>query len=161
MTFVECGSAAVFYSTAVQHGLLLRSCRLRIGWAKEEPTISPSLLQAIHSGTTRNVYIGGIKDFELFTEQKLRTDFAPFGEVEMVNFLKEKGAAFVNLQVPLRQLLKRRMSRLNFVFPFSTSISAAQKAIDQIATTNQDYHGLNLRPGRDRCNNAPREMYTG
>jgi hypothetical protein len=56
-------------------------------------------LQAIHNGTTRNVYIGGIKDFDVFTEQKLRTDLAAFGEIEMVNFLKDKGAAFVNLYV--------------------------------------------------------------
>lgn len=101
VTFVECGSAAVFYSTAYQQGLQLRSCRLRVGWAKEEPTTSPQLLQAIHNGITRNVYIGGIKDFDLFTEEKLRTDFASFGEIEMVNFLKDKGAAFVNLYVPL------------------------------------------------------------
>lgn len=99
VTFVECGSAALFYSTALQLGLQLRSCRLRVGWAKEEPTISPSLLQAIHAGTTRNIYIGGIKDFELYNEQKLRADFGTFGEIEMVNFLRDKSAAFVNLYV--------------------------------------------------------------
>lgn len=97
MTFVECGAAAIFFSTAAQQGLFFKGSRLRVGWAKEEPTISPALLLAIQSGTTRNVYIGGIKDFETFSESKLRTDFATFGEVEMVNFLKDKSAAFVNL----------------------------------------------------------------
>jgi hypothetical protein len=46
------------------------------------------------------VYVGGIKDFDLFTEEKLRSDFTVYGEVEMINFLKEKAAAFVNLYVP-------------------------------------------------------------
>jgi len=45
------------------------------------------------------VYVGGIKDFDLFTEEKLRSDFTVYGEVEMINFLKEKAAAFVNLYV--------------------------------------------------------------
>ena len=43
------------------------------------------------------MYVGGIKDFDLFTEEKLRSDFTVYGEVEMINFLKEKAAAFVNL----------------------------------------------------------------
>jgi hypothetical protein len=47
------------------------------------------------------VYVGGIKDFDLFTEEKLRSDFTVYGEVEMINFLKEKAAAFVNLYVLL------------------------------------------------------------
>ena len=46
------------------------------------------------------MYVGGIKDFDLFTEEKLRSDFTVYGEVEMINFLKEKAAAFVNLYVP-------------------------------------------------------------
>lgn len=45
------------------------------------------------------MYVGGIKDFDLFTEEKLRSDFTVYGEVEMINFLKEKAAAFVNLYV--------------------------------------------------------------
>jgi hypothetical protein len=43
------------------------------------------------------VYVGGIKDFDKYTEEKLRRDFSVYGEVEMINFLKEKAAAFVNL----------------------------------------------------------------
>lgn len=30
-------------------------------------------------GATRIVYIGGIDDFEVFSEQRLREDFEPFG----------------------------------------------------------------------------------
>ena len=44
----------------------------------------------MHSGATRNVYVGNIEDFELFGEEKLKRDFGEYGEIELVNFLKEK-----------------------------------------------------------------------
>ena len=44
----------------------------------------------MHSGATRNVYIGNIEDFELFSEEKLKRDFGEYGDIELVNFLKEK-----------------------------------------------------------------------
>ena len=44
----------------------------------------------MHSGATRNVYVENIEDFELFGEEKLKRDFGEHGEIEFVNFLKEK-----------------------------------------------------------------------
>ncbi len=44
----------------------------------------------IQNGATRNVYIGNIEDFDVFNEEKLKRDFGEYGEIELVNFLKEK-----------------------------------------------------------------------
>jgi hypothetical protein len=37
------------------------------------------LMQAVQAGASRNVYIGGIQDFETFNMDKLKADFATFG----------------------------------------------------------------------------------
>jgi hypothetical protein len=109
VTFVNAANAVSFYHQATSSGLTINTRRLKIGWGKPSGPMSPALLQAVQAGASRNVYLGSISDFDLFTEEKLRTDFAEFGgrfgamvradgvDIEMINFLKEKGAAFVNL----------------------------------------------------------------
>lgn len=64
--------------------------RLKIGWGKNSGPLQPSLALAVHSGATRNVYLGNVEDFELFNEDKLKRDFGEFGDIELVNFLREK-----------------------------------------------------------------------
>jgi len=88
---------------------------------------------AVHSGATRNVYIGNIEDFETFTEDRLKKDFGEFGEIELVNFLKEKNCAFVNY----------------------TNVSNAIKAIDGVKIM-PEYANLRVAHGKDRCANPPR-----
>lgn len=75
----------------------------------------------------------------------------------MINFLEQKGAAFVNLCVTPLHHYRKQTSLEDADERSSTSISAAQKAIDGIASVNTEYAGLSIRPGRDRCSNAPRE----
>lgn len=76
---------------------MLTQRRLKVGWGTKSGPLSASMLNAVKTGgATRNVYIGSISDWDTFTDAKLRKDFAEFGEIEMINFLKEKGAAFVN-----------------------------------------------------------------
>jgi RNA recognition motif-containing protein len=72
--------------------MTLNNRRLKIGWGKNSGPLPPALAIAVHSGATRNVYIGNIEDFENFSEEKLRRDFEEFGDIELINFLKEKGA---------------------------------------------------------------------
>lgn len=68
----------------------------------------------VQSGGSRNVYaspfsalrrldisnrapqIGNIDDFDLYNEERLRKDFGEYGEIELVNTLREKQCAFVN-----------------------------------------------------------------
>lgn len=40
--------------------------------------------------------VGNIEDFETYDEDKLRKDFGEYGEIELINFLKEKQCCFVN-----------------------------------------------------------------
>lgn len=71
--------------------------RIKIGWGKPTGPVSTTLAALLKQGASRNVYVGNIVDFDTFSESKLRADFGEFGEIEQINFLREKKAAFVNL----------------------------------------------------------------
>ena len=83
-------TAFTFFQVSTYQGLTLNNQRLKIGWGKNSGPLPPSLALAVHSGATWNVYVGNIEDFELFGEEKLKRDFGEHGEIELVNFLKEK-----------------------------------------------------------------------
>ena len=63
---------------------------------KQSGPTSPGIAMVVQSGGSRNVYVGSIEDFETYSDEKLRTDFGEYGEIELINFLKEKQCAFVN-----------------------------------------------------------------
>lgn len=90
MTFLEPTAAFTFYQVASYQGLTLNNRRLKIGWGKNSGPLPPALALAVQGGVTRNVYVGNIEDFETFSVERLKSDFAEFGEIELVNFLKEK-----------------------------------------------------------------------
>ena len=79
---------------ASYQGLTLNNRRLKIGWGKNSGPLPPTLALAVHSGATRNVYVGSIEDFESFNDDKLKRDFGEYGDIELVNFLREKCAHF-------------------------------------------------------------------
>ncbi|TDL16903.1 hypothetical protein BD410DRAFT_886375 [Rickenella mellea] len=133
VTFIDPTAAFTFFQVASFQGLTLNNRRLKIGWGKNSGPLPPALALAVHSGATRNVYVGNIEDFEKFGEERLRRDFGEFGDIELVNFLKEKNCAFVNF----------------------TNISNAIKAIDGIKN-KPDYANLRIAHGKDRCANPPR-----
>ncbi|KAH7883351.1 hypothetical protein F5I97DRAFT_230858 [Phlebopus sp. FC_14] len=133
VTFVDPAAAFTFFQVSSYQGLTLNNRRLKVGWGKNSGPLPPSLALAVHSGATRNVYVGNIEDFELFGEEKLKRDFGEYGDIELVNFLKEKNCAFVNF----------------------TNISNAIKAIDGVKNKS-DYANLRIAHGKDRCANPPR-----
>lgn len=133
VTFIDPAAAFTFFQVASYQGLNLNNRRLKIGWGKNSGPLPPSLALAVHSGATRNVYVGNIEDFETFTEERLKRDFGEYGDIELVNFLKEKNCAFVNF----------------------TNISNAIKAIEGIKT-KPEYVNLRIAHGKDRCANPPR-----
>jgi len=133
VTFIDPAAAFTFFQVASYQGLTLNNRRLKIGWGKNSGPLPPTLALAVHSGATRNVYIGNIEDFETFSEERLKRDFGEFGDIELVNFLKEKNCAFVNF----------------------TNISNAIKAIDGIKN-KPEYTNLRIAHGKDRCANPPR-----
>ena len=68
---------------------------------------------AVHSGATRNVYVGNIEDFDTFNEEKLKRDFSEYGEIELVNFLKEKYVvACFSFAMQIRSLLLASLQEL-------------------------------------------------
>lgn len=90
VTFVDPAASLTFFQVSSYQGLTLNNRRLKVGWGKNSGPLSPSLALAVHSGATRNVYVGNIEDFESWAEERLKKDFGEFGEIELVNFLKEK-----------------------------------------------------------------------
>jgi len=133
VTFIDPAAALTFFQVASYQGLTLNNRRLKIGWGKNSGPLPPALALAVHSGATRNVYVGNIEDFDSFNEEKLKRDFGEFGDIELINFLKEKNCAFVNF----------------------TNISNAIKAIDGVKN-KPDYANLRIAHGKDRCANPPR-----
>lgn len=95
VTFVDSNAAVAFYHTATFQGVALHNRRLKVGWGKHSGPPSPGIAMVVQAGGSRNVYIGQIEDFEAFDEARIRRDFSEYGEIELVNLLKEKNCAFV------------------------------------------------------------------
>lgn len=96
------------------------------------------------------MYVGNIEDFELFSEEKLKRDFGEYGDIELVNFLKEKYVAVTWLTKQKVDTFCRNCAFVNF-----TNISNAIKAIDGVKN-KLDYANLRIAHGKDRCANPPR-----
>lgn len=132
VTFIDPTSAASFYALSNMQGLMIHNRRLKIGWGKHSGAIPPAIALAVSGGASRNVYIGNLD--ESFTEERLRQDFSEYGEIELVNSLREKSCAFVNF----------------------TNIANAIKAIEAIRS-KEEYSRFKVNFGKDRCGNAPRQ----
>ncbi|EFP91262.2 uncharacterized protein PGTG_17119 [Puccinia graminis f. sp. tritici CRL 75-36-700-3] len=133
VTFVDSNAAVAFYHTATFQGIALHNRRLKVGWGKHSGPPSPGIAMVVQAGGSRNVYIGQIDDMETFDEARIRQDFSQYGEIELVNLLKEKNCAFVNF----------------------TNIANSIKAIEGIKQ-NEEYSKFKIAYGKDRCANAPR-----
>jgi hypothetical protein len=96
VTFVDPANAMTFFQLASTQGLMLNSRRLKIGWGKHSGPLHPTTAAAVQAGASRNVYVGGILDFDAFDEARLRKDFSEYGEIELINSLVEKKCSFVN-----------------------------------------------------------------
>jgi RNA recognition motif-containing protein len=130
VTFMDASAAFNFYQLLTYQGISIKGRRLKGGWGKPVQ-IPASVMMAVQNGASRNVYIGNLD--ETITEEKLRTDFSEYGEIELINFLTEKSCAFVNF----------------------TSIQSAMNALEGIKSKD-DYKKLKVNYGKDRCGNPPR-----
>ncbi|KAF9983704.1 hypothetical protein BGZ75_004846 [Mortierella antarctica] len=131
VSFVDPEAANNFYNQAHQHGISIKNRRLKVGWGQNAHALPPPVIQALQDGATRNVYVGAID--ASFTEDRLRHDFAEFGEIELVNILPEKNCGFVNF----------------------TNILSAVKAVECIKN-NPSYDKVKVNFGKDRCGNVAR-----
>lgn len=133
VTFIDPTSAASFYALSNLQGLMIHNRRLKIGWGKHSGALPAAIALAVSGGASRNVYIGNLD--ESWGEERLRQDFSEYGEIELVNALREKSCAFVNF----------------------TNIANAIKAIEAIRGKD-DYRRFKVNFGKDRCGNAPRQV---
>lgn len=133
VTFIDPTAAASFYALSNLQGLMIHNRRLKIGWGKHSGALPPAIALAVSGGASRNVYIGNLD--ETWTEERLRQDFSEYGEIELVNALREKSCAFVNF----------------------TNIANAIKAIEAIRS-KEDYKKFKVNFGKDRCGNQPRQL---
>lgn len=133
VTFIDPTSAASFYALSNLQGLMIHNRRLKIGWGKHSGPLPPAIALAVSGGASRNVYIGNLD--ETWTEDRLRQDFSEYGEIELVNTLREKSCAFVNF----------------------TNIANAIKAIEAVRG-KEEYKRFKVNFGKDRCGNPPRQM---
>ncbi|KAK9461232.1 uncharacterized protein V1516DRAFT_624344 [Lipomyces oligophaga] len=136
VTFVDPTAAAQFFAMSNVQGLMIHARRLKIGWGKHSGPLPTAIALAVTGGASRNVYVGNIDDS--WTAERLRADFSEYGDIELVNTLREKSCAFVNF----------------------TNIANAIKAIEGIKQ-KEDYRNLKINFGKDRCGNAPRLMNVG
>ncbi|KAK5200804.1 hypothetical protein LTR16_004844, partial [Cryomyces antarcticus] len=132
VTFIDPTSAASFYALSNLQGLMIHNRRLKIGWGKHSGALPPAIALAVSGSASRNVYIGNLD--ESWTEERLRQDFSEYGEIELVNALREKSCAFVNF----------------------TNIANAIKAIEAVRG-REDYKRFKVNFGKDRCGNPPRK----
>ena len=135
VTFIDPTAAASFYALSNLQGLMIHNRRLKIGWGKHSGALPPAIAMAVSGGASRNVYIGNLD--ETWTEERLRQDFSEYGEIELVNALREKSCAFVNF----------------------TNIANAIKAIEAVRGKDE-YRKFKVNFGKDRCGNPPRQMHS-
>ncbi|CAG8482762.1 5970_t:CDS:1 [Acaulospora colombiana] len=132
VTFIDPNAANTFMFIAQQAGVMVKNRRLKVGWGKNPGPLPAHIQIAVNTqSASRNVYVGQLD--ESMTEEKLRRDFAEFGDIELVNILKEKSCGFVNF----------------------TSILSAMKAIEGIKS-KEEYKKFRINFGKDRCGNPPR-----
>ncbi|KAI8984242.1 hypothetical protein BDF20DRAFT_858795 [Mycotypha africana] len=127
ITYADAATAYMIWDYYNKMGLSIKRSRVRVNFGKPS-TLPPQVTRALQAGATRNVYIGGITDFEKFTLEKLKSDFAQFGDIEMVNVMVEKNCAFVNF----------------------TSVQNAMLAITGYKG-NPEYSNFKVNYGKDRC----------
>ena len=133
VTFIDPTAAASFYALSNLQGLMIHNRRLKIGWGKHSGALPPAIALAVSGGASRNVYIGNLD--ESWSEERLRQDFSEYGEIELVNALREKSCAFVNF----------------------TNIANAIKAIEAVRG-REEYKRFKINFGKDRCGNPPRQI---
>lgn len=126
VTFVDPNSAIAFFGLSNMQGLLIHNRRLKIGWGKHSGPLPAQIALAVGAGASRNVYVGNIE--ENMTEDQLKADFSEYGEIELVNTLREKSCAFINF----------------------TNLSSAIKAIEGIKTKERYRDKYRVNFGKDR-----------
>lgn len=132
ITFIDENSALLFHSDSILKRLNIDGNDIKIGWGSSK-LMDPLVAKKMKTeGATRNVYVGNLnvdKKNESFNVDILRKDFEPFGTIDCIKYIPEKGIAFIHF----------------------TSIIAAIHAVDNITDKTPFYEGKTISFGKDRC----------
>ena len=146
ITFVDANAALAFLATSISNGVTIHQRRLKVGWGKHPGPPPPGIALVVQAGGSRNIYIGNLTDFEVYNEAKLKEDFGQFGDIELVNLLKEKNCGTFGYRLACSVL---RMTDRNIAFVNFTQISYAIKALEGIKQ-HDDYQDFKIAYGKDR-----------
>lgn len=166
VTFIEASTAVQFYTNAFIDPIVLHGNMLKVGWGHHSGPLPKSISLAVTVGASRNVYVSlpeySFKDkyindpqyqeylerYKIPTEQQLREDFNPYGDIEQVNYLSDGHCCWVNFM----------------------NISAATRLVEEFKNDdgekfhskfNNRYKGLIIGYGKDRCGNVNKNLIAG
>jgi RNA recognition motif-containing protein len=125
VTFIESAAAMAFFADAQARRILVGGQEIKVGWGKPSHC-SSTILAAVQSGATRNVFIGNLDDS--LPESVLTAELSRFGPIDQVKILPDKKIAFIHL----------------------TSVSAAMKAVSTLPNEPR-FVGRRVNYGKDRC----------
>ena len=94
VSFLDASMAAMFHSQISLNGFVLHDVELKVGWGKPSSVPSNVLLAVMAANATRNVYLGALA--EGTTEQQIRENLEPFGQIEHLRIIEDKHIAFVH-----------------------------------------------------------------
>ncbi|CCE64534.1 hypothetical protein TPHA_0I00270 [Tetrapisispora phaffii CBS 4417] len=161
--FIDPQAAAQFYANSFIDPIILHNNTLKIGWGDHPGPLPKAIELAVTAGASRNVYVSlpefAFKDkyindpnykeyhnkYILPSEQQLREDFSKFGEMEQINFLKDKHCCWINF----------------------TNIRSAIKLVELVKNEDNNnfheryknrYKGLIIGYGKDRCGNVNKSL---
>jgi RNA recognition motif-containing protein len=125
VTFLDPAVSTAIYSEAQTRRIMINGNDIKVGWGKQSSP-SPSLLQAVHNGASRNVFIGNTD--ELVTEPFLHRELSKFGAIDQIKIIPDKRIAFVHM----------------------CSISTAMKVVATLPL-DPKWVTYRLNYGKDRC----------
>ncbi|KAH3674549.1 hypothetical protein WICMUC_003226 [Wickerhamomyces mucosus] len=145
VTFIDPNSAVEFFANSIIDPLRIQGKKLRIGWGQHSGALPNSIGLAVTIGASRNLYIGVQDDDSdeiLPEEEQLRKDFDKFGDIEQINYFKQKRCVFLNF--------------LNI----SNSIRIVNEVTDDFEKFHRIFDGryknFKISYGKDRCGNPPK-----
>lgn len=158
ITFIDPAVALKFYlNHQVLHQLIIHGNDVKVSWGRNHSgPLNRDIALAVTAGASRNVYIGvkGGKTnsdeiLELPDEQTLREDFSKFGDLEQINFYRNKDCGFINF-----------MNIANAIRLVELMESGNSKNINSIVGDNgefyEKYRHFKISFGKDRCGNPPK-----
>lgn len=119
------GALAFWQRLPGSRRLEMGGAEVRIGWAQSS-AVNPTVEMAIKNGATRCIYISPWD--EEADEATLQSHFEPFGALDTVKIVRERGCAFV----------------------YMTSVADAIKAIS-VLSARAEFAGKRVNFGKDRC----------